>query len=309
EKQALNLEAVTGIVFGAGSIKTPDHTVNVSILGANEKLVRIFNIKVNQGGFFSKEEEESGRRVAVLGYTVARNLFGDENALGKLVKINESEFRVIGVTEKTGESLGFNMDELAFIPTRPAMRVFNEDKLFGIRSNAKSKVSVDDAVEEIKTILKARHNGEEDFTVTTQTGMLDTMNTILGMLTFVLGAIAMISMLVGGVGIMNIMLVSVTERTREIGIRRAVGARRTDILKQFIAEAIALSITGGMAGLVGSTTLTYLVWFFVPKFDMRAPVWILGPAFLMSSVIGVAFGVWPAFKASKIETIEALRFE
>lgn len=308
-RQGLNLEAVSGIIFGAVNVKYGESSHNVSMLGANDQLIKLFNFKVQFGAFFSHEEDEAGRRIAVLGYEVAGRLFGDENPLGKQVKINESEHRVVGVLTRQGQSLGFNMDEIVFTPTRTAMRVLNEDKLTGIRAKARSKVSVDDAVQEITEILKLRRNGEVDFTVLTQFSLLATLNTILGMLTTVLGGIAMISMVVGGIGIMNIMLVSVTERTREIGVRRAVGARRSDILKQFIAEAVALSIVGGLIGLLGSAALTYIVYFAVPSFDMRAPVWILGPAFLLSTGVGIVFGVWPARKASHIETIDALRFE
>jgi putative ABC transport system permease protein len=309
ERQAVNLAAVSGITLGNASVKTGERSVSVNVLGSNDQLIQIFNIKIGRGEWFSRDEDESGRRVVVLGYGVAQQLFDDGNALGQLVKINESEHRVIGVTLKSGESLGFNMDDMVFIPVRSAMRVFNDDKLFGIRMSARSKVTLDDAESEIRSILKARHNGEEDFTIVTQVSMLDTMNTILGMLTYVLAGIAMISMIVGGIGIMNIMLVSVTERTREIGIRRAVGAKKSDILKQFLAEAVTLSLLGGTIGLGGSTALTYLVYFFLPKFDMRAPIWILVPAFVLSSLIGIVFGVWPARKAAQIETIEALRYE
>ncbi len=309
EKQGANLDSVTGLMFGTGAIKTGIRSKNTTIIGCNEKFTRIINIKIASGSFISHEEEEFGRRVVVLGYGIARSLFPDESPLGKLIKVNESEHRVIGVTDKSGETLGFQMDDLVLIPTRAAMRIFNDDKLFGIRVRAKSKVSLKDAVKEITEILKSRHNNTEDFSVVTQDSMLDTMNTILGMLTYALSGIAMISMLVGGIGIMNIMLVSVTERTREIGVRRAVGARQIDVLKQFLAEALVLSITGGMMGLFGSVALTYLVSWFTPSFDMRAPFWIYPPAFLLSLFTGVIFGVWPARKAAKIETIEALRFE
>jgi putative ABC transport system permease protein len=216
---------------------------------------------------------------------------------------------VIAVVGKAGQNLGFNMDDMVFIPTKSTMRIFNENDLLGIRAKAKARVSMDDAVEEIRILLKQRHNGEEDFTIITQVSMLETMNTILGMLTYVLGGIAMISMVVGGIGIMNIMLVNVTERTREIGVRRAVGARRSDILKQFMVEAIVLSSVGGLIGLIGSVGLTYLLYWFLPKFDMRAPNWILLPAFSISSITGILFGVWPARKAARLETIEALRYE
>lgn len=308
ERQALSVEAVTGIVFGTGQIKYLDRSSNSMVLGSNDKFPRIINLKIRNGEFFTSESDV-GRRVAVLGANVARDLFDEEEAVGKLIKINESDYRVIGVTAKAGQSLGLNMDDMVFVPVRAAMKLFNEDKIMGIRARAKSKVGLDDAVAEITEIIKARHNGEEDFTVLTQLSMLQTMNTILGMLTYVLGGIAMISMVVGGIGIMNIMLVSVTERTKEIGIRRAVGARQVDILKQFIVEAVCLSVFGGMIGLLGSVSLTYLIYFIAPKFDTRAPLWIVIPAFFVSAATGVLFGVWPARKAARIETIEALRFE
>ena len=309
ERTSISLQAVTGVMFGPASVKFEDRLANTQLLGSNQELLQILNIQVGLGQFFSAEDDLSGRRVIMLGYEVARTLFGDENPLGRSVKVNDSEHRVIGVARKTGQSLGFNMDEVVFIPNKSAMRIFNEDKLFGIRARAKSRVSVEDAVLEIKEILRARRNGQEDFTVITQASMLQTMNTILGMLTYVLGGIAMISMLVGGIGIMNIMLVSVTERTREIGIRRAVGARQADIQRQFLAEAVALALIGGSIGLLGSLSLTYLVYWAAPTFDMRAPVWILIPAFVVSSVTGILFGVWPARKAARIPTIDALRFE
>ncbi|MBL7670673.1 MAG: ABC transporter permease [Bdellovibrionaceae bacterium] len=309
ERQSFNLDAITGLMFGTAAVTRTEATSNVTLLGVNDQFIKIFNIKVGLGQFISRDEDDSARRVAVLGNKTALNLFGDEAPIGQWVKINQSEHRVIGVLAASGQTLGFNMDDMVMIPTRTAMRLLNDDKLFGLRAKAKSKVGIDDAVDEIKAILKKRQNGEENFTVTTQLSMLQSMNTILGMLTFVLGGIAMISMIVGGIGIMNIMLVSVTERTREIGIRRAVGARRVDVLKQFLFEAITLSMIGGTLGLGGSTLLTYAVYWFVPSFDMRAPIWVLAPAFLMSLLTGVIFGVFPARKASQIETIEALRYE
>lgn len=308
-KNAQNLAAVTGIMFGAGVLKNEEAINNINIFGSNDQFPRIFNLKIIQGNYLSKEDDESGRRVVVLGYTVKENLFGNTNPLGKLVKINDSEHRVIGVVKPTGNKLGFNVDDMAFIPTKSALRLFNTDKLFGIRASAKSRSGMDDAVREITEILKERHNGEEDFTIFTQVTMLESMNTILNMLTYALAAIAFISMLVGGIGIMNIMLVSVTERTREIGIRRAVGARRNDILKQFLIEAVTISVSGGVLGILFSLIITNILYVFLPAFDMRPPIWIMPPAFFLSLFTGVVFGVWPARKASHIQTIDALRYE
>ncbi len=309
EKRAVNLEAVSGLVLGTVSVRYEDSISNITVFGTNEQFPQILTINIGAGEYFSREEDEYGRRVVVLGQNVVRELFGDRSPLGQSVKLNESEYKIVGVLAPMGDKLGLNFDELGFIPTQAALRLFNDDKLFGIRAKASSRVGVDDAVEEITEILKERRDGEEDFTVITQVSMMESMNTILSMLTYVLAAIAAISMVVGGIGIMNIMWVTVVERTQEIGIRRAVGARRRDILQQLLAEAIALSLLGGFVGVGGAALVTYVLYMVFPAFDMRAPVWIMLPAFLVAVVVGVAFGVGPAVKASRLETLDALRYE
>jgi len=243
------------------------------------------------------------------GTVEAEQLFGDEDPIGRAIKLNESEFRIVGVLAPMGDKLGLSFDEIGFIPTEAALKLFNEDKLFGIRAKASSRVGIEDAVAEITQILKERREGEEDFTILTQVSMMESMNTILSMLTYVLAAIAAISMVVGGIGIMNITWVSVVERTQEIGIRRAVGARRRDILQQFLAEAIGLSFLSGAIGVGGALLITHGLHLFFPAFDMRAPLWIVLPAFVLALVVGVAFGVGPAWRASRIETLDALRHE
>jgi putative ABC transport system permease protein len=309
EKKSFNLEAVTGLVLGTTTVRFEEYSANVSVFGTNESFLKIFNLKVGLGQFFSREEDDYGRRVVVLGSKVADDLFGAGSALGRQVKLNQREFKVIGIMQPTGSKLGLNLDDFVFIPTTAALRTFNEDKLFGIRAKARSRIALEDAVEEVRSILKERRDGEEDFTIATQKEMMETLDLILSMLTYVLTGIATISMIVGGIGIMNIMLVNVTERTSEIGIRRAVGARRSDILKQFLAESATLSFLGGFVGLSLAFLVTYGSYFFYPSFDMRPPSWILAPAFLLSVLVGIIFGVWPALKASKIETLEALRHE
>lgn len=309
EKRAFNLDAVSGLIIGAAVARYGDAVNNIQVFGANDQFPRILTLKIGSGEFFTREEDDYGRRVCVLGSKVAADLFGEENPLGRAIKLNQSEFRVIGVLESKGSTLGLDLDNFGFIPTTAAMRLFNEDKLLGIRARASSRVTVDDAVEEISEILRERRNGEDDFTIITQETMMETMETILNMLTYVLAGIASISMLVGGIGIMNIMLVSVSERTQEIGIRRAVGARRRDILKQFLAEAVMLSVLSGGIGLLGALGLTYIGTQWVGTFNMTAPSWILLPAFSLSVIVGVIFGVWPARKASRIETLDALRYE
>lgn len=309
EKKALNLEAVSGLILGTVSVRHADSISNITVFGTNEQFPSILTILIGRGEYFSREEDEYGRRVVVLGRNVVEELFGDEDPIGRSVKLNESEYKIVGVLAPMGDKLGLNFDELGFIPTQAALKLFNEDKLFGIRAKASSRVGIDDAVAEITEILKERRDGEEDFTVITQVSMMESLNTILSMLTYVLGAIAAISMLVGGIGIMNIMWVSVVERTQEIGIRRAVGARRRDILWQFLAEAAGLALLSGGVGVGGSVLITYILHFVFPSFDMRAPIWIVVPAFCLALVVGIVFGVVPAWRASRVETLEALRFE
>ena len=309
EKRALNVEAVSGRVLGTVSARFEDALSNITVFGTNEQFPQILSVRVGRGNYFSREEDDYGRRVLVLGQTVATELFGEADPIGLTVKLNESEFRIIGVLLPMGNKLGLDFDELGFIPTEAALKLFNDDKLFGIRAKASSRVGIDDAVAEISEILKERRDGEEDFTVLTQVSMMESMNTILNMLTYVLAAIAAISMLVGGIGIMNIMWVTVVERTQEIGIRRAVGARRVDILKQLLAEAVALSVLGGAVGVGGAVVLTVSLYFVFPSFDMRAPLWIIAPAFFVAFIVGVVFGVVPAWRASRIEILDALRYE
>jgi putative ABC transport system permease protein len=309
ERRALNVEAVSGLVMGTVSARRDESISNITLFGTNEQFPQIITLAPGRGGYFTREEDEYRRRVVVLGSNIATQLFGDEDPLGRAIKLNESEFRVVGVLAPMGDKLGLSFDEIGFIPTEAALKLFNEDKLFGIRAKASSRVGIDDAVAEITQILKDRREGEEDFTVLTQVSMMESMNTILSMLTYVLAAIAAISMVVGGIGIMNITWVSVVERTQEIGIRRAVGARRRDILQQFLAEAVGLSFLSGALGVGGSLVLTYGLHLLFPSFDMRAPMWIVLPAFVLAVVVGVSFGVGPAWRASRVETLDALRHE
>lgn len=309
ERKALNLQAVSGVVLGTASARFEDALSNITLFGTNEQFPQILTIKIARGGYFTREEDEYGRRVVVLGQNVAKDLFGEADPVGLTIKLNQSEYRIVGVMAPMGNKLGLDFDELGFIPTQAALKLFNEDKLFGIRAKASSRTGVDDAVEEITEILKERRDGEEDFTVITQVSMMETMGTILNMLTYVLGAIAAVSMVVAGIGIMNIMWVSVVERTQEIGIRRAVGAQRRDIVKQLLAEAVMLSVMGGLVGLTGAILITFGFYLVFPSFDMRAPLWIVPPSFLVAFVVGVVFGVFPAWRASKIEILDALRYE
>jgi putative ABC transport system permease protein len=309
ERRAININAVSGVVIGNAVISHLDAAHNAMVFGANEQFLKIITLEIKYGGYFSREEDDFGRRVAVIGKKVADSLFGDDYAVGRVIGVNEHRYRVIGILGATGHKVGLDVDNLILVPTRAALRLFNTDRLFGIRATARTRSSVDDAVAEISDILKERNNGEDDFTVITQGALMASIENILSMLTYVLGGIAAISMLVGGIGIMNIMFVTVTERIAEIGLRRAVGATKRDIVGQFLLEAVMLSVLGGCVGVALASGVGWGVSSFFKRFDLTPPWWIIAPAFGTSLLIGVVFGVLPAIRAARIEPLEALRHE
>ncbi len=309
KKRAPSIQALFPLVIGSGLLKYREKSKNTTVVGTNEEFPSVVTVSVEIGSFLSESDSSAGRRVCVLGYSVAKDIFDVENPLGRFVRINSSDYRVIGVTRKKGQGLGFDFDEWVYIPAVSAQKLFNLDRLFGIRAKARSAEEVDAAVRQTASILKKRHNNTEDFTIQTQADMLSTLNTILTMLTTVLGGIAGISLLVGGIGIMNIMLVSVRERTREIGIRKAVGARKKDILLQFLIESVTLSSTGGIVGIVLGMLAYLLAASFIEDFPTIITGWSIPLGFFFSAVVGVFFGVYPAKRAADLDPIDALRYE
>lgn len=310
KKHASAVEGVTPVVFGTAEVKYRNRSRRTRILGIGEDFTKIINIRVTSGRFISEKDARFARRICTIGYTVSKNLFGNENPLGKFVRIGNSRFRIVGLMEKKGTIFGTeDLDDFVYIPAKTAQNLFNTDSLIGIRAKARSRMVIDVAKEQIISILKKRHGGNEDFTVFTQQAMLATLDSILKALSTVLAGIAAISLLVGGIGIMNIMLVSVRERTKEIGIRKAVGARKIDILTQFLIEAIVLSFSGGMVGILFAFAGTAITSIFVPQIPPILTLWAIILATLFSIFVGVFFGVYPAYKASEMHPIEALRYE
>jgi putative ABC transport system permease protein len=309
QRKTTTLEAVSGIVLAAGNLEYQSNLVTATIFAVNDQFDKILSFTLAQGNFFSKEEDAYARRVIVLGSDLSKSLFGLEYPIGRTIRINESNFKVGGVLSKMGNKLGIDLDQIAMIPTHTGLKLFNEDSLFGIRARARASVSVDIAVEEIQTIFRERRNGKDDVTVLTQKAMMDSLDSILGVLSYALAGIAAISMLVGGIGIMNMMLVSVTERIEEIGIRRAVGATQREISAQFLTEALILSIMSAFFGVVIAFVVGALATSLYPKLVMEPPLWIVLSSIGLSLFVGLIFGVLPARKASKVDTLEALRHE
>jgi putative ABC transport system permease protein len=313
------LTDVVPVMQGQLRITHDEEAVNVTVNGTTSHYADVRNIELAMGGFLTEADEDDQARVAVLGWGAWIDLFAeDEYPVGQTISVDGVRFEVIGVVEEQG---GFNNeDDVIFVPLSTAQtRFFPERTLSGERpvaaiyASAASETQVDAATEQITEILRERHDlapdDENDFTIISQQEILEFANQITGIMTVFLGAIAGISLLVGGIGIMNIMLVSVTERTREVGIRKAVGATRRDILLQFLLEAIVLSFVGGLLGIalgiLGANAISNLSPDFVTKVTTETLILAAGVA----SAVGLMFGVYPAARAANLRPIEALRYE
>jgi putative ABC transport system permease protein len=260
-----------------------------------------------EGRFFSHAEDAGRKRVTVIGKTVARNLFGEFSPLGENIKINGVGFKVVGILEEKGTMLTYDMDDMVLIPSTLSQLVLGTNKIWEMFLTVNDEKQVPQAVAEVKKILIARHK-KEDFHIHTQQGLIDIINNILNAMTGIVSAIAAISLLVGGIGIMNIMLVAVTERTREIGIRKAIGAKRRDIFLQFVIESVLITMSGAFLGI---TIGTLAAWGIMTWLKMSAVIaWgAVYMACLVAFLVGTFFGVYPAMRAARLDPVEALRFE
>jgi putative ABC transport system permease protein len=308
-RRAWLLTDAVPLVFGTGKIKYRNMGRDTMVIGTTPEFQRVRNLFVDTGSYISQSDVDSKAKVLVLGTKVKEELFGAENPLGKVVTLSDARYRVVGVMLKKGTSLGMDIDDIVYVPVTSGQELFDTDSLFEIIASTPRSEDVDRTIAQIKEILIKRHAHKEDFTIQTQGAMLETMNTILGVLTAVLGGIAGISLVVGGIGIMNIMLVSVRERTREIGIRKALGARNRDIMAQFMIEAITLSGAGGVIGILLGVGLALLIPVFVTVLPTSVSAWSIIMAFTFSAAVGVFFGVYPARRAALQDPIQALRYE
>jgi len=309
ERQASLIRGVSPIVMGGGAVRFKGRTRDTMILGVGPAFSDLRNMHVEVGNFIRSEDVESRRRVCVLGRTIVKELFGDENPLGQTVRLADGRFRVVGLMEERGTSLGFDLNDLVFIPVTAAMDLFNQDHLSQILTAARSKEDAVAAAEELEQVLARRRNGEKTFTIQSQDDLLKTFGALTTAMTLMLLAIASISLVVGGIGIMNIMLVSVRERTREIGVRRAVGATKGDILWQFLLESVVISSVGGGVGLALGAGIVLALQRFAPSVPVALSPWIAAVAFGSSFVVGVLSGVVPARRAAALDPVEALRYE
>lgn len=304
-----NVQNIVAISSGIESAVTIDYQgqqrKNVIFLAVEPGFTAIGEYKVREGRYFTQSENLAGKKVVIVGQTIVDKLMKGTEPLGKEIMVKDKKYKIIGVLEKQGSTLGQDADDIVVLPIETAQRQLNFDHPTWILVRVDDSNHVSQVKTEIKKFLLKRLSAD-DFSTMTQEEALSISNTILGIVTTVLTGIAAISLLVGGIGISNIMLVSVTERTREIGLRKAVGARPKDILTQFLIEAIVLSLVGGGIGLLFAGLGTIGINFFM-KATITPTAVIL--AFSFSVVVGVIFGVAPAIRAARLNPIDALRYE
>ena len=315
------IKAISPTVSSSGQFIYGNENTPSSITGANEDYLEIRQLKVADGEMFTENDIKTSAKVCLLGNTVAENLFPNGgDPVGKIIRFNSIPFRVIGVMEKKGyNSMGMDQDDYVLAPYTSVMkRILAQNYLQMIIASAITEGVTEQATEEMTTILRRTHklrdaNGDipgddDDFTIRSQEELSNMMNSTMNMLTILLGCVAGISLIVGGIGIMNIMYVSVTERTREIGLRMSVGARGIDILNQFLIESIMLSVTGGVIGVIFGIGASYAIQTFA-NWPISIQMWTIVMSFAVCTFTGVFFGWYPAKKAAQLDPIEAIRYE
>jgi len=313
EGKAEYLSAVAPEVRDRAQVKYGNKNNNVEIIGTTPEYQRVQNSYVEKGSFFTESDVLYKEKVCVVGKTVVKDIFEETDPIGKQLRINNVAFRVVGVMQEKGSMGPWDMDNRIFVPLSTAQkRLFGTDYVREISVEVKSKDDIEAAKAEIEKLMRRQHklsaSKESDFNVGDQAEFLKTLEETGKSFTYLLAGIAAVSLIVGGIGIMNIMLVSVTERTREIGTRKAVGAKRRDILRQFLVESLVLSLIGGLFGIFmgigGARLISRLAGW---KTDVSFDAILL--AFLFAACVGIFFGIYPARKAARLNPIEALRYE
>lgn len=279
-----------------------------TVFGVGPNFLAVFNSSIKTGRFLPDDDPNAARAFAVLGSKLRYELFGKNNPLGQRIRIGGHRYRIIGAMESKGQVLGFDLDDTIYIPAGRGLELFNRDGLMEIDVLYHDDVSVDKVVASIKRVLIARH-GREDFTITTQQQMLDVLGAILNVLTFAVAAIGGISLLVGGIGIITIMSITVNERVNEIGLLRALGAKRQQILYIFLGEAVILSAVGGVCGLMLGIGFAYLLHFFIANLPVHIPWIYVVLAEISAIIIGLSAGVLPARRAARLDPVVALHTE
>ncbi|HQR45113.1 MAG TPA: ABC transporter permease [Thermoanaerobaculia bacterium] len=297
---------VAPIGIGTAPVRYGSRSRDATVFGTTWEMEPVRRFHVAFGRYLPSGEAERAQSVCVLGARIRTELFGAANPVGEVLRVGDERFRVIGVMAPRGQGLGFNFDEVVHVPIARNMKMFNRRSIFRMLVEVSSRDEMEAVKESIVRLVKERHEGEEDITVLTQDALLSTFGKILDVLTAALSGIAAISLSVAGILIMNVMLVSVSERTREIGLLKAVGAGSGQVLSVFLAEAALLSTAGGVAGLAVGIGAARLVSAASPGFTASAPPWAVAAALVVSAGVGLAFGALPARRAARLDPVAAL---
>ena len=318
ERRVEGIASITPILYATRSaqIKYGSQTALRQIMGTTYAYQDVGQFYTAAGRFLANSDELTRRRVVVIGDSVRENLALPDNPVNEYVELGGEWFKVVGLLEPKGEMMGFNQDDIALVPfsTMTSIQGNRTQTDIQIQLSVSETSDVETVSQQVRTLLRNAHDltmeDEDDFVIQTPDQLMETVDNIINMVTIVIGGIVAISLLVGGIGIMNIMLVSVTERTREIGICKAIGAKRHHILLQFLIEALLLSLLGGLVGLALGYGLGALIASNIPSFpDATIPLWAAVLALGFSAFVGVIFGILPAAKAANLDPIEALRYE
>jgi len=300
--------SVVGLIQGNAEVEGNKRTRRTTVYGTSVDFPTAFSMPVSNGRFLPDDDPLAPRAFTVLGSKVKQELFGNSNPIGQRIRIGGDRYRIVGVMESKGQVLGFDLDDSVYIPLARGLEMFNREGLVKIDVQYHEGFDEKNVVEGIKRLLIVRH-GREDFTITTQQQMLDVLGDILDVVTFAVGAIGAISLLVGGIGIITIMTISVAERTSEIGLIRALGARHSQILMLFLGEAVVLSSIGGVVGLIFGVGISQLLHLIIPVLPVHTPWSYVIIAEVTAIVIGLSAGVIPAQRAARLNPVEALRDE
>ena len=295
---------IAAMALGTVTARQGDLTREVVVAGVTSEWKTVRRLTIGIGQFLPPGDADQS--VCVVGAAIQRELFQGANPLGRMLRLGDERFRIIGVVAPHGTSLGMDLDQIVLIPLARHMKMFNLTSLFRVLVEVNSKDELSGAQRAVIDVIKPRHGDEEDITIQTQDSMLATFSRLLSILTMALAGIAAISLSVAGIGIMNVMLVSVSERTREIGLLKALGGSSEQILRLFLVEAATLSAAGGVVGLGTALALTALARHLYPSFPVQPPPWAIPAAIAVSLAVGVAFGVAPARRAARLDPIAAL---
>jgi putative ABC transport system permease protein len=302
-----HIARIAPIVAGAGTASWRERERDITVLGTTAVMGEIQKWELTSGQFLPATDIDVAAPVCVLGGVIAEEFFGARSAVGEWLRIGDARCRVTGVLAKAGMTGAFDTNETIVMPVANALQIFNAAGLFRIMVEAQSREQMPRAREDILAIIKARHQGEEDVTVIAQDALIATFDSIFGVITAALAAIAGISLIVAGVLIMNVMLVAVSQRTSEIGLLKALGAKNRQILGLFLTEATCLSLIGGVLGLLVGTGAAYVARILYPIIDFHAPLWASVTGVGVAVASGLLFGILPARRASRLDPVEALQ--